>query len=47
MSYRYEFDDTRDGAAAPDWDTGCNRVSFQSESDARTGSECPQWREHS
>ena len=34
------------GAAAPDWDTGCNRVSFQSESDACTGSEFPQWREH-
>ena len=34
------------GAAAPDWDTGCNPESFQSKGDACAGSECPQWREH-
>ena len=33
------------GVAAPDRDKGCSRESFQSESDASTGSECPQWRE--
>ena len=26
--------------------TCTNRISFQSESDACAGSECPQWREH-
>ena len=46
MHRRIEFPVPEPASPAPDWDTGGNRVSFQSESDACTGSEHSQWREH-